>query len=179
VRRIVVTGPAGAGKSRLAAQLGTQLGIRVLHLDTLFWKPGWVATPPDEWDALQRRQLAGEKWIVDSQADDMLPDWLHAADTVVFLDASPLRCLRQVVRRRFRREESVGVPGQTRPGPAHRALLKFARNQWRYRRGVRAGLLEELGRERADRRVVILRRPEDADSFLDRLDSPRPPGGTM
>jgi hypothetical protein len=58
-------------------------------------------------------------------------------------------------------------------------LLKFARNQWRYRRGVRAGLLEELGRERGDRRVVILRRPEDAASFLRSVDSPRPAGGTM
>jgi adenylate kinase family enzyme len=175
----VVTGPAGAGKSRLAAQLGARLGIRVLHLDTLFWKPGWVATPPDEWDSLQRRELAGEEWIVDSQADDMLPDWLHTADTVVFLDASPLRCLRQVVRRRARREESVGVPGETRPSPAYRALAKFVRNQWRYRRGVRAALLQELSRERGDRRVVILRQPRDADTFLDRLDSPRPTGGTM
>ena len=34
--RIVVTGPAGAGKSQLANELGARLGIRVVHLDTLF-----------------------------------------------------------------------------------------------------------------------------------------------
>jgi adenylate kinase family enzyme len=179
VKRIVVTGPAGAGKSELATRLGSRLGISVLHLDTLFWKPGWVATPPGEWEALQRRELATEEWIVDSQADDMLPDWLHAADTVVFVDRSPLRCLWQVGRRRFKRQASVGVPAHTRPSPLHRALLKFVRNQWRYRRAVRADLLDELGRERGGRRVVILRRGRDTATFLDTVDSHRRARGTM
>jgi adenylate kinase family enzyme len=179
VKRIAVTGPAGAGKSELATALGRRLGIRVLHLDALFWKPGWVATPPGEWEARQRRELAAAEWIVDSQADDMLPDWVLAADTVVFLDVSPLRCFRQIVRRRFRREASVGIPAGTRPSPAHRALLKFARNQWRYRQGVRAELLAELARERPGRRVVILRRPGDAAAFLRTVDSAGEAGGTM
>jgi adenylate kinase family enzyme len=171
VKRIVVTGPAGAGKSELAQQLGATLGIPVVHLDTLFWKPGWVATPPAEWEALQRRELAAEQWIVDSQADDMLPDWLHAADMIVFVDASPLRCFWRVARRRMNRRASVGIPAATRPGALHRALLKFVRNQWRYRRRVRAELLAELARERDERRVVILRR-DDGAAFVRRLDSP-------
>jgi adenylate kinase family enzyme len=169
VKRIVVTGPAGAGKSELASRLGERLGIRVVHLDTLFWKPGWVATPPAEWEALQRRELETPEWIVDSQADDMVPGWLDTADTVVFVDASPLRCLWRVARRRRNREASVGVPAQTEPGPVHLALLKFARNQWRYRTGVRADLLAELGRQRDDRRVVTVRSREDAAAFLDSL----------
>jgi hypothetical protein len=172
VKRIVVTGPAGAGKSRLAEELGTRLGIRVVHLDALYWKPGWVATPPAEWDAAQRRELETTEWIVDSQADDMLPDWLHAADTVVFVDASPLQCLRQVARRRLDRGASVGVPAAGPPGPLHRALLKFVRNQWRFRRRVRGDLLAELEREREGRRVVILRSRDDAVAFVSRLDSP-------
>lgn len=179
MKRIVVTGPAGAGKSELSRQLASRLGIRVLHLDTLFWKPGWVATPLGEWEALQRRELAASEWIVDSQADDMLPDWLHTADTVVFVDTSPLRCLWRVARRRLKRQASVGIPVDTEPGPARRALLKFVRNQWRYRRTIRAGLLAELARERDGRRVVILRRRNDAAEFLRRVDLPGRAGGTM
>jgi adenylate kinase family enzyme len=179
VKRIVVTGPAGAGKSQLARELGTRLGIPVLHLDTLFWKPGWVATPTDEWEQLQRRELAAPEWIVDSQADDMLPDWLHAADAVVFVDASPLRCLWQVARRRAKRGTSVGIPADTRPGPVHRALGKFVRNQWRYRRRVRSDLLAELSHERDGREVVILRRPEEAAAFVQGMDSPEQARGTM
>jgi adenylate kinase family enzyme len=169
VKRIVVTGPAGAGKSELASRLSERLGIRVVHLDTLFWKPGWVATPEAEWEALQRSEVEAPEWIVDSQADDMIPDWLEAADAVVVVDTSPFRCLWRVVRRRRNRDSSVGVPAQTQPGPVHWALMKFARNQWLYRRRVRGELMDGLAARRDDRRVVIVRGTEDAAAFLDSL----------
>jgi adenylate kinase family enzyme len=179
MRRIAVIGPAGAGKSRLANELGRVLGIRVLHLDTMFWNPGWVPTQPDEWDALQRREVAADSWIADAQFDDIVPDWVETADTIVFLDASPLRCLWRVSRRRLNRHASVGVPVGTDPAAFHQAFLKFVRNQWRYRRKVRRGLLAELARERDGRRVVVLRRGSDAAAFLSSLDSPGPAGGTL
>lgn len=179
MRRVAVIGPVGAGKSRLANELGRLLGIRVLHLDTMFWKPGWVPTPPDEWEALQRREVATDSWIADAQFDDILPDWLETADTIVFLDASPLRCLWRVSRRRLNRRASVGVPAGTEPAAFHQAFLKFLRNQWRYRTNVRRELLAELERERDRRRVVVLRRESDAAAFLTSLDSPGPAGGTL
>jgi adenylate kinase family enzyme len=179
VKRIAVTGPAGAGKSRLAGELGKLLGIRVLHLDALFWKPGWVPTPPDEFEAMQRRELAAESWIVEAQFDDMLPDWVETADTVVFVDVSPIRCLWHVGRRRLTPQASVGIPAGSEPSSFHRALGKFLRNQWRYRRRVRRELLAELAREREGRRVVVLRRGGDTAAFLGGVDSPGPSGGTL
>lgn len=179
MKRIAVIGPVGAGKSRLADELGSVLGIRVIHLDTLFWKPGWVPTPLKEFEAIQRRELAAESWVVDAQFDDILRDWLHAADTVVFVDTSPLRCFWRASRRRLNRQESVGIPAGTEPAPFHRALRKFLRNQWRYRRTVRGELLRELARERDGRRVVVLRRGSDASAFLSNVDSRGPGGGTL
>jgi adenylate kinase family enzyme len=179
VKRIAVTGPAGAGKSRLAGELGDAYEITVLHLDTLFWKPGWVPLSPDEWEALQRRKLTAASWIVDAQYDDMLPEWLEAADTVVFVDASPLRCLWRVSRRRLDPHASAGTPAGTKPGPLHRSLLKFIRNQWRYRTTVRRELLAELARERDGRRVVIVRREADAAAAFLPVDSPGAAGGTL
>ena len=178
VERVVVTGPAGAGKSELASELGKRLGLRVLHLDRMFWKPGWVPTPRDEFEAMQRQEVAADSWIVEAQFDDMLPDWVYAADTVVFVDISLGRSLWRVSKRRLNRRASVGTPvGE--PGALHRSLLKFARNQWHYRRTVRQELLAELARERDGRRVVILRRDSDTVAFLRSLDSPSPAGGIL
>ena len=174
----MVVGPVGAGKSRLAHDLGKVLGIRVLHLDALFWKPGWVQTPRDEFEAMQRREVATDSWIVEAQFDDILPDWVYAADTVVFVDISLLRSLWRVSKRRLNRQASVGTPvGE--PGAIHRSLLKFVRNQWQYRRTVRRELLAELGRERDGRRVVVLRRDSETAAFLRSLDSRSPAGGTL
>ena len=52
MERIVIIGCGGAGKSTLARQLGKKLNIPVVHLDKLWWKPGWVESSREEIDAL-------------------------------------------------------------------------------------------------------------------------------
>lgn len=178
VNRIAVTGPAGAGKSQLAEELGDALAIRVLHLDALFWKPGWVPTPQDEFEEMQRREVAADSWVVEAQFDDLLPEWFERADTVVFVDTSLFQSLWGVSKRRLNRQASVGTP-IGKPGALPRSLLKFARNQWRYRTRVRREVLAELERKRDGRRVVMLPRGGDAAAVLRTLDSPSPAGGTL
>ena len=41
MKKIVILGCAGCGKSTLAKKLGSQLNIPVLHLDTIYWKANW------------------------------------------------------------------------------------------------------------------------------------------
>ncbi len=169
VKRIAVTGPAGAGKSRLSREIGAAWGIDVLHLDTLFWKPGWVETPAAEWEAAQRRELERDSWIVDAQYDDMIPEWLDSADLVVVMDASPLRCLWRVSRRRLDGNGGPDAPAGSKPGPVHRSLAHFTRGQWHYRRTVRPKLLANLAPRRRQQRVVVLRTADDAQRFVAHL----------
>ena len=51
MERILIIGCGGAGKSTLARQLGERTGLPVVHLDQLFWHPGWVESTKDEIDA--------------------------------------------------------------------------------------------------------------------------------
>ena len=48
-RKILVIGSGGAGKSTFARRLSEILGIDVVHLDALYWKPGWVEPSKEEW----------------------------------------------------------------------------------------------------------------------------------
>ncbi len=43
--RIAVLGPAGPGKSFLAARLAQATGLPLVHLDRLGYRPGWRETP--------------------------------------------------------------------------------------------------------------------------------------
>jgi hypothetical protein len=174
MKRIAVTGPAGAGKSRLAREIGSAYGIEVLHLDALFWRPGWLETPAAEWEARQRRELERDSWIVDAQYDDMIPGWLETADLVVVVDASPLRCLWGVSRRRLGGANGPDAPPDSEPAPVHRALATFTRGQWHYRRSVRPRLLARLARRPA-RQVVLLRTGGETRRFTAQLPRRREP----
>lgn len=55
VRKIHVTGNAGAGKSTLTYELGKILNIPTYCLDSIVWKPGWTET-----DSERRHQLLEE-----------------------------------------------------------------------------------------------------------------------
>jgi adenylate kinase family enzyme len=101
MKRVVIVGPGAAGKSTLAAQLGSITGLPVIELDKLFWRPGLVAAPPHQWAAIQRELLTHDSWIMDGDLGphDVLDVRLQAADTIVFLDFSPVRCAWRAIRR--------------------------------------------------------------------------------
>ena len=101
MRRVVLVGPGAAGKSTLAVRLGEITGLPVIELDKLFWRPGLAATPRDQWAAIQRELASQESWIMDGDLGpyDVIDVRLEAADTVVFLDFSPLRCAWRAIRR--------------------------------------------------------------------------------
>jgi adenylate kinase family enzyme len=50
MRRIIVIGIPGAGKSTFARRLGDKLNLPVYHLDRYFWSPGWKASSPEAFD---------------------------------------------------------------------------------------------------------------------------------
>lgn len=99
MERILIIGCGGAGKSTLARQLGEKLDIPVVHLDKIFWKPGWVERSDEEFDVLLERELEKPKWIMDGNFNRTMPKRLEKCDAVIYLDFSRFACLRGVAKR--------------------------------------------------------------------------------
>lgn len=97
MQRILVIGCSGAGKSTLARQLHEQLGLPLIHLDRLFWQPGWE--PSDILEFRDRcASLCDEpEWIMDGSYFSNLDLRLLRADTVFLLDYPTHLCLRRVL----------------------------------------------------------------------------------
>jgi adenylate kinase family enzyme len=101
VTRVVILGPGASGKSTLAIHLSEITGLPVIELDKVFWRPGLSATPRDQWAKMQERLVEESRWIIDGDLGlyDAVEVRLHAADTIIFLDFSLLRCAWRAIRR--------------------------------------------------------------------------------
>src|SRR5688572_4725457 len=96
MRRVLIIGSAGAGKSTLAQQLGAIVGLPVIHLDAHYWNAGWKETPQEEWKQRVAELLRRDAWIMDGNYGSTLRERVEAADTVILLDLSRVRCLYRV-----------------------------------------------------------------------------------
>ena len=65
MKRVLIVGPGASGKSTLAARLGEITGLPVIELDKVFWRPGLLPTPRDQWVELQQRLIENKQWIID------------------------------------------------------------------------------------------------------------------
>ena len=65
MKRVVILGPGASGKSTLAVRLGEITGLSVIELDKIFWRPGLVPTPRDQWVKIQQMLVEENGWIMD------------------------------------------------------------------------------------------------------------------
>lgn len=99
MKRVLIVGSPGAGKSTLAVALADRTGLPLYHLDQLYWQPGWVEPDGDQWRATLERVLAQPCWIIDGNYGGTLDARLARADTVIDLDVPSWRCLARVIGR--------------------------------------------------------------------------------
>ena len=99
MRRVLVIGSPGAGKSTLSHQLAQRTGLPLHHLDRMFWLPGWVERDREQGRATLGEVLATESWIIDGNYGSTLPMRLERADTVIWLDYPTWLCLVRVFKR--------------------------------------------------------------------------------
>jgi adenylate kinase family enzyme len=169
--RIMIIGSGGSGKSTLARQIGDALGIEVIHLDALFWQPGWVETPRDEWEAIQQSLVSRDRWVIDGNYGGTLDVRLRAADTVVFLDLPRTLCVRRIITRRLR------YAGRSRPdmapGCEERLTWEFIHWVWTFPSRRRPAILRTLAGYATGRRIVRLRSTGAVDSFVRSLHAPK------
>lgn len=103
MRRIVVIGTSGSGKTTVARALSERLGVSHIELDALHWAPGWTETSTEVFRARVSHAVGQAAWVVDgnySKARDLI--WPQA-DTIVWLDYSLSTVLSQVIIRTIRR----------------------------------------------------------------------------
>ena len=162
MNRIMVIGCGGAGKSTLARQLGEKTGLPVVHLDKLFWHPGWVESTKEEIDAKILEEMEKSRWIIDGNYNRTLPQRLEYCDTVIYLDFPRVVCLMGVLKR------VISTYGTVRPdmpdGCPERFSWEFLQWVWRFNGKHRKKYYDLLAK--TDKQVYILKNRREVKHFL-------------
>jgi len=93
LQRIAVIGCSGGGKSTLARRLAEQLSLPTVHLDVLYWKPGWIQGDQGAFRERLAAAVAGERWVCDGNFPDSGDLHFARADLIVWVDQPRLLCL--------------------------------------------------------------------------------------
>lgn len=166
MRKVLVIGPGGAGKSTLAGELGRLLGIEVLHLDKFYWQPDWIEPPKSEWVKTVEELLRRESWIMDGNYSGTLDIRFRVCDTVVFLDMSRASCLWRILKR-ARKYRNKSRPDMAE-GCRERLSIEFLVWIWNYPRRTRPKVVRLL-ESNPGKKIVWLRSQSDVASFLAQL----------
>ena len=166
MRRVLVIGCPGAGKSTLTRALAETLGLPAVYLDRLWWKSGWINRTRAEFDARLDAALAGDAWVMDGNYLRTLPRRLERCDAVLFLDyprrLGLFRALRRILRWRGRTRPDMAEGCPERLDPA------FIRWIWDFHRTQRPRVLELLSAWKGE--AHIFRSPAQCADFLNRLE---------
>ena len=164
--RVAIIGNAGGGKSTLCRQLGKALNIPVYPVDTLQWKPGWVAVSAEEFHQKHEQLLAQGCWIIDGWGpQEDIEARFQAADTIIFVD-HPL-----LIHYWWAFKRQVKCLFRPRPdGPKGCPMLpmtgKLVRMIWTIHHRERLQILHLVNELRESKCIIHIRSPRELRAFV-------------
>ncbi|MEM1324523.1 MAG: DNA topology modulation protein [Bacteroidota bacterium] len=165
VKKILIIGSGGAGKSTFARQLHRITGLPLIHLDQKYWQPNWEMPDRLEWTEQVKDLVQQEAWIMDGNYSSTLDIRLAAADLVIFLDRPTYLCFYRVLKRTWRNHGRTRSD-MTRDCP-DRFDLEFLHYVLMYNWVRRPTILEKLEAWKEKVAVRRLKSDREVEAFLE------------
>jgi len=163
MRRILVIGCPGSGKSTFSKRLHDRTGITLYHLDMMYWNTD--KTIVDESVFRQRflDAIRNDGWILDGNYGSTMELRLKECDTVFFLDYSLEVCLEGVELRRGK--PRTDIPWIEAENEVDEEFIEFIKN---YAVNNRLAVIELLDKY-SYKEIHIFKNRSEADEFLENL----------
>ena len=163
MKRAVVIGCPGSGKSVFSRELAAKTGLPLCHLDLLFWNPDRTTVEREEFLQRLSAVLGSDSWIIDGNYASTMELRIAKADTVFFLDYPLEICLRGIRERQGKPRPDM--PWVEKKGESDPEFLGFIRN---YEREQRPLVLELLQRY-SHKEIHVFTSRDDASEYLKTL----------
>ena len=161
MKRIIVIGSPGSGKSTFARKLKEKTGLPLYYLDMIFHRLDRTTVTREEFDQRLQAILQTENWIIDGNYLRTLPIRFEACTDVFFLDFPLEQCLEGAASRIGTTREDLPWVEQEFDSEFRQYIIDFPKNQ-------RPIIYELVERYRETRRITVFHSREEADKWFDK-----------
>ena len=161
MKRIIVIGSPGSGKSTFARKLKEKTGLPLHYLDMIFHRPDRTTVTREEFDQRLQAILQTENWIIDGNYLRTLPIRFEACTDVFFLDFPLEQCLEGAASRVGTTREDLPWVEQEFDPEFRQYIIDFPKDQ-------RPIIYELVERYRETRRITVFHSREEADKWFDK-----------
>ena len=167
MKRIMIIGCCGAGKSTLARRLNAITNLPLYHLDQYYWKENWTETPKEEWGPIVINLAKKEEWIIDGNYGGTFQPRMDRADTIIYLKYSTLKCLSRVTKRviKYHGKVRLDMPD----GCRERFHFGFFHYVATFNMVRGKSILARLNNCRENANVVVLKSDKEVHAYLENL----------
>lgn len=167
MKKIILIGSGGAGKSTLSNELSKKLNIPVYHLDYFLWRPNWQGVPREEQIIIQNELISKDEWIIDGNYGGTLDIRLNAADTIIFLDIHRIICVYRVLKRmlKYRNKQRPDMA----EGCEERLDFGFLKWIWNYPNTKRQETINKLNHLMNDKNIIVLKSLKEIKHFIENV----------
>lgn len=163
MKKVIILGCSGSGKSVFARRLQGCTGLPLICLDNIWWKPDRTHISRDEFDAKLAAVLRTDAWIIDGDYSRTYEVRIRACDTVFFLDYDEDECMTGI-------RERVGKERPDMPWVENELDPELVELVQNYRRENRPVVLELLNRYN-DKRIHIFYSRKESEIWLSKSSS--------
>ena len=166
MKKIIVIGCPGSGKSYFSKKLSEITNIPKFHLDILFWKENWVKTPRDEFlNKILDIVNNNDSFILDGNYHRTLDFRMNLADTIFFLDLPVEVCLESEKQRRGKpREDLPSYLIEEGEDEEFVNLITNFQNNQRH-------LIVEILEKHKDKNIIVFKSRDEVNNYLLNLKS--------
>ena len=159
MKKIIVIGCPGSGKTTFAEKLRDKMDIPLFYLDAIWHKPDRTHISRDEFDARLTEILGLDEWIIDGHYSRTLERRMQAADTVLLFDLPTEICLEGAALR-------LGKGRYDMPWIDTVLDPKLKEDIESFRVKNLPTIYELLGKYAHEKAVVIFKSREESDKYL-------------